>query len=351
MLRWFDKNLLSVSHIKNRMKLVSSFRKRNPEVTGRPNIIYVESTNWCNLKCPMCPTTIMQRETVNMDYEVFTRTIDQVDTSTAELIVMHSDGEPLMNKRFFDMVEYAKKKGLRTYTSTNATALNESNARRLIDSGFDVLTISMDGTTKEIYESIRIGAKYEKVMKNVHRFLEMKGPGNPTVIMQMIEMPETEHQSADFMEYWSQYRHLGVIPVIKGLIEWFEDIPDIIDNYNWCDRPWFGLVVHSNGNVSPCVHDYDARYPLGNVMNNNIYDMWNGEEMVALRKSILKGRRTNNLCQDCNYAPPIGHNFYVDAALAVFDMCTVSKLIPRIGFNRARQYISKKNKSDDRKAA
>ena len=36
---------------------------------------------------------------------MFTKTIDQIDTSTVELVVMHSDGEPLMNKRFFDMVE------------------------------------------------------------------------------------------------------------------------------------------------------------------------------------------------------------------------------------------------------
>ena len=340
----FDRNLISRTHIANRVNLVRSFRRRDTHISARPNMLYVESTNYCNLKCPMCPTTIMQREMVNMEYDVFTRVIDQVDPSTCELIVMHSDGEPLMNKRFFDMVEYAKAKGLRLYTSTNATALNKKNAQRLIDSGFDVLTISLDGTTKEVYESIRIGATYERVMKNIHGFLDMKGKRNPEVIMQMIEMPETEHQSKEFLELWSRYQKQHVTPLIKPLLEWFEDVPDIIDNYNWCDRPWFGMVVHSNGNVSPCVHDYDGKYKLGNVMQDDIYELWNNKPMVDLRASILRGRRTNKLCKDCNYAPPIGHNFFVDAGLAVFDMCTVSKLIPRIGFRRSRQYVSNKNK-------
>jgi radical SAM protein with 4Fe4S-binding SPASM domain len=342
MYAWFDRNIVSVSHLSNRLRLVSSFRRRSPVVGGRPNIVYVETTNVCNLECPMCPTTIMVRPAVNMAYDTWTTAIDQLDPSVTELVVLHSDGEPLINKRVFDMIDYAKAKGLRLYTSTNATALNEKNARALLESGLDVLTISIDGTTKEVFEKIRVGAKFESVMDNVHRFLELKGHRKPLVIVQLIEQPDNEHQTAEFVEYWSRYRSQGVIPVIKGLIEWFTEIPDIIDNYNWCDRPWFGLVVHSSGNVSPCVHDFDGRYVVGNIKEANLYDMWNGERMVELRKSITVSRRSNELCKDCNYAPPMGHNWFVDAGLAAFDMCTVAKLIPRIGFHRQRQYRSRK---------
>lgn len=335
---WFDSNLFSPSHVWNRINLVRSFRKRSPISAGYPNIVYVETTNWCNLACPMCPTTIMQREKVNMEVETWKKAISQLDPKYTELVVLHSDGEPLMNKRVFDMIDIAKEKGLRLYTSTNATALDEKRAHSLINSGLDVLNISIDGTTKDVYEKYRVGANFEKVMENVERFLEIKGNKKPLVIIQLIEMPDNQHQAREFIERWGKYRKQGVIPVIKKMIDWFNEIPDIIDNYNWCDRPYFGLVVHSSGDISPCVHDFDGKYLVGNVHDSEIYKVWNNETMAELRASISRGRRTNELCKDCNYEPPIGHNFLVDTGLAVLDMCTVAKLIPRIGFHRSRQY-------------
>ena len=339
---WFDSNIYSWSHLKNRYKLVKSFRRRDPYVSGYPTIVYIETTNWCNFACPMCPTTIMTREKVNLELEIWKTAVDQLDPNLTELICMHSDGEPFLNKHIFEMIRYAKEKGHRLYTSTNASTLTEKNSLAIVESEFDVLNISLDSVSKEVYEKIRVGGTFEKTMENVHRFLEIKGSKKPTVLVQLIEMPENEHEVEAFLDYWEPYRKQGVVPVIKKMIDWFYEIPDIIDNYNWCDRPWFGMVVHASGDVSPCVHDYDAGYLLGNVRKDSLYDMWNNEHMTSLRKSITKGRRTNSLCNDCNYEPPVGHNVFVDSGLMIFDMCTVAKLIPRIGFRRARQYVSDK---------
>jgi len=345
---WIDSNALSWSHFRNRCGLVKSFRRREPRVRGFPSIVYVESSNWCNFSCPMCPTTIMTRDKLNMEFDTWKLTMDQLDPRYTELVCMHSDGEPMLNKNFPKMVEYAKSRGLRLYTSTNASGLTEKNARVLVDCEFDVINLSLDAITKDVYEVVRVGGTFEKTMANIHRFLEIKGDRKPTVLAQLIEMPENEAQVKEFFEYWAPYRKQGVIPVVKKMIDWFNEIPDIIDNYNWCDRPWFGMVVQSNGDVFPCTHDFEGVYTLGNVKDTHLYDLWNGEKMTSLRASITRGRRTNVLCKDCNYAPPVGHNIFVDTGLAVFDMCTVSKLIPRIGFRRARQYVSEKEKAEGR---
>ena len=69
---WFDSNLASWTHFRNRVGLVRSFRGREPRVRGYPSIIYIESSNWCNFACPMCPTTVMQREKVNMEFDCLT---------------------------------------------------------------------------------------------------------------------------------------------------------------------------------------------------------------------------------------------------------------------------------------
>ena len=345
---WFDSNALSWTHFKNRVGLVRSFRRRQPTVQGYPSIVYVESSNWCNFACPMCPTTMMNRPNLNMEFSTWQTAIDQLDPRYTELVCLHSDGEPLLNKNFPHMVEYAKAKGLRLYTSTNASTLTEKNAHVIVDSGFDVLNISLDAVSKDVYEVVRVGGTFEKTMENVKRFLEIKGNRKPTVLVQLIEMPENEHQARDFLSYWEPYRKQGVIPVIKKMIDWFNEVPDIIDNYNWCDRPWFGMVVQSNGDVFPCTHDFEGIYKLGNVKDAHLYDLWNGEKMVALRDSITRGRRTNELCKDCNYVPPVGHNIFVDTGLALFDMCTISKLIPRIGFRRARQYVTEQEKAAGR---
>lgn len=273
-----------------------------------------------------------------MGIELFMQIIDQIDINTAELLVLHSDGEPLLNSDIFSMIQYAKQKGFKVMTSTNAMLLTQENAHRLIGSGLDVLTISLDGTSKEVYETIRKGGDYETVTENIEYFIKQKGNSSPFTIMQMIQMKENENQANDFINRWGAYKKQNVYAVIKPMVDWFNKHDDIITKRNCCDRPWFGLVIHSNGSVVPCVHDFDKKYAIGNVKDSSIYSIWNSPRMVELRENIVNGQCTNVLCRDCNVTSPTPHNLITDIALTLLDMASIAKLLPVIGYNRPKQY-------------
>ena len=54
--------------------------------------------------------------------------------------------------------------------NTNGTMLSEELARKFLKSGATRLRFSLDAATKETYEKVRLGAKYETTMKNIERF-------------------------------------------------------------------------------------------------------------------------------------------------------------------------------------
>lgn len=76
-------------------------------------------------------------------------------------------GEPLLHPRIYEMITAAKERGCVTTMTSNGTALNDRNASRLIESGLDYLTISVDGGTPETYNRIRAGSDFDKLSANL----------------------------------------------------------------------------------------------------------------------------------------------------------------------------------------
>src|ERR1700745_404630 len=72
-----------------------------------PDRLYVESTNYCNLHCIMCPTGIgwTQRPKGYWVAGLSRRIVDEA-APQAPAIVLHSWGEPMMHPELFDMVRY-----------------------------------------------------------------------------------------------------------------------------------------------------------------------------------------------------------------------------------------------------
>ena len=317
---------------------MKDYRRKEPVCSGVPSIMYIESTNRCNLNCIMCPRRLMTRDQMDMDLNLFETVLNQLNRNLTELIVLHSDGEPLINPDIIGMIRIAKKNGYQVMTSTNATMLDDRLSREIVDAGLDILTISIDGTSREIYEKIRRGANFKQVVTNIKRFLTLKGIRTPYTILQMIIMKENEAQIDEFFEMWRPYRNRNVQIVVKPVTDWFGEHSEIIDDMNSCDRPWFGMVIQSSGKVVPCVHDFDGDMVLGELPRDQIYDLWNSESMVNLRKGIIRGRRENNLCSRCNATPPRRFTLFSTLGLSILDMGSIAKTLAAMGYKRPKQY-------------
>src|SRR5687767_10594638 len=95
----------------NRRVLSDDLRRARTVSAGKPAHMKIELTNFCNLACPMCPHSQMQREVGYMRPELFRRVIDQ-STPEIEFVYLHHLGESLFHGRIGDFIRYAREKGV-----------------------------------------------------------------------------------------------------------------------------------------------------------------------------------------------------------------------------------------------
>jgi len=88
----------------------------------------------------------------------------------AKWVQLATAGEPLAAESFREQLEIAKKYSLKVDLVTNGTLLNSDELIEEILQVLGCLRVSIDAATKETYESIRIGAKFEQVIENIKRF-------------------------------------------------------------------------------------------------------------------------------------------------------------------------------------
>jgi radical SAM protein with 4Fe4S-binding SPASM domain len=68
-----------------------------------------------------------------------------------------------------------------------------------------------------------------------------------------------------------------------------------------CDFPWEKITVPWDGEFVPCCFDYNKKYSLGNINEQSLVEIWNGDRMHALRREMKSNNVTNPLCQGCEY--------------------------------------------------
>ncbi|MBI4773438.1 MAG: SPASM domain-containing protein [Deltaproteobacteria bacterium] len=173
-----------------------------------PAYINVETTQACNLRCRMCAQANAgpKQGPQHIDYALFHDISEQV-FPFADLFSPSVSGEPLMTKRFPEILRQADRFGLKVEINTNAMLLDEARVNMLLPS-LGMLIVSFDGATKDTFESIRIGADYETVLGNVERFArardKMPGECRPVLGMNCVlmrrnvfELPEMVNLACD----------------------------------------------------------------------------------------------------------------------------------------------------------
>ncbi|MCK4736881.1 MAG: radical SAM protein [Methanophagales archaeon] len=96
-------------------------------------ILQVEVSRECNLDCRICMRKNLESNSGFMSFNNFRGVIDSYNFRE---VALHGWGEPLLNPGIFQMIRYAKNKGLRTSLTTNGTLVGK-NISEIIDSGLD----------------------------------------------------------------------------------------------------------------------------------------------------------------------------------------------------------------------
>jgi radical SAM protein with 4Fe4S-binding SPASM domain len=125
----------------------------------------LEPTFRCNLGCEMCPRFSSEDPQLDMTMETYGRIHEAM--VFAHTVDFTGWGEPMLHPHIYQMVGMARDQGCATTMTSNGTILNERNAARLIESGMQNLTISIDGLKPETFDAIRVGASFTKVTENL----------------------------------------------------------------------------------------------------------------------------------------------------------------------------------------
>jgi radical SAM protein len=78
-------------------------------------------------------------------------------------------GDPLMRDDFFDLIEYAKRKGIYVAVAASVTPkLSERTIYRMKEMGVDIMSLSLDGATPETHDRLRgVKGTWKETIRNL----------------------------------------------------------------------------------------------------------------------------------------------------------------------------------------
>lgn len=311
-----------MNYSKLRFSYFFSLLLKHAIIKGLPASLSIEPTTNCNLKCPECPSGLRQftRKTGSINLKLYKSIIDQ---SYKELIylLLYFQGEPFLHPGFFEMVKYANEKRIYTATSTNAHFLDPENAKKIVESGLDRIIISIDGTTQESYEKYRIGGKLDKVLEGTKNLIEAKRELNsfkPYIIFQFVVFGSNENEIEEIKKLTkktgvdkvkiksAQFYNLSIdnelIPSRKKYLRYKKSGNNYVFKYktpNKCWHSWHSSVITVDGKFIPCCFDKDALHEFGDLKENSLKQIFDGNKSKKFKNQILKDRKQFDICRNC----------------------------------------------------
>ena len=293
--------------------------------------IAIELTVYCNLSCEMCSVWELKQHGVPFD------AVSEILRQARQLgatVFTPCGAESFMRKDFLDIVELAHELGfVRQDIVTNGTMITEAHLDRLQRYPSVALHVSIDGP-REIHDSLRGAGNYDKSIGAVKRCLargvevglsgvilreslphlcslvtlaselgvgavsfqpfqlEISGPEKDLDRFSLMGSPR-ERIVAALDEVAAHARALGVTIFTESL---FSVIPDYLTEGirpippGGCYLPSKFLLVDFRGDIYPCFFMRTDADRMGNVLQDQIQDLWQSNHHQQLQTLALTER-------------------------------------------------------------
>ena len=287
-----------------------------------PYMVEIFPVYACNLKCNYCMLSTNRKthgyltNRIYMEYETFEKyACSAIGFGVKTKVLRFAGlGEPLLNDRLADMVELATNLEIvdEIEILTNGTLLDHETAASLLKSGVTRFIISIQGVTKKRYKEIS-GAEHDprKIADNIEYLYKHRG--NAKIYVKIVDTALQEECDAD--RFYKMFEGVCDMIAIERTVPIHPtvDYGKILDKstdgitqfgceskrVNVCPRPFMSMHIVPDGNVVPC---YSLEYPtiVGNINNDSVVDIWNGEPFGKFRIAMLNDeRKTNEICRRC----------------------------------------------------
>jgi len=298
----------------------------------KPKVFNIETTNYCNMTCIMCPRTeLMTRKNIWIDDSTFLKIVDQIQPHSnqdlekfwdfieseyglnenepsentfyfrvvSRCVILHGYGEPLLDKKIVERIKVCADRGIPTYFSCVPANLTVERAKEVMDAGLTVFKFSIDALDDEWQKRIRgKHNNFEAAYRTILEIIDLKKKqGYKTLLVPtMIALSEDTaslQMRSKFMELW---KGRDVFAYVKSQDNrWLLDEDEDMENRShyesqYCEYIWTSLTAMADGSVVPCTQDYDTEMVLGNVNEKTLEEIWNDEPYKELRRMHITGK-------------------------------------------------------------
>lgn len=317
-------------------------RERNV-LRSRPTKIQIETTDLCNAKCIMCSHAYNDGTGIDILQSTIIDKLEKI-LPFVKVIVLHGNGEPFLKKKITEYLKQMSQYGIKFIANTNLSIITD-DLLEFFNTSFLELNISCDGHTKELYESIRRGLSYERIVKNIEtvrkkcpdltmkmsvvvmrqnimflpELVDFAGEmGFNEIILNQLCVDEKNGnlQDAaylypdDLVKYTSLALEKGRQKNIKVIVPYTLNPAEEVktgESCNSTDVPCQGVCdwvvegpyIDLRGNVALCC--IKQKESLGNLYERDFESVWNGEPYVKIRSQFRKGN-IPVICKGCDFA-------------------------------------------------
>ena len=333
----YKNNITQKDFINNQELSQIEIRERKLVLESKPSILTVILTNRCNLKCIMCSRIRSKEDTLPFDLLKKTYAllpyIKWIDWQGGEVFLVD-----YFKELFLHVAQYPH---IEQHIATNGVLINEDWARIFAQSKVNLI-FSIDGVTKDTYEFIRRGARFEDLLKSLDLVNEYKNKFTSQNRLELsVVVMKCNYKSLPlFVDFCQKYnfKHLNlnllmpdivpeqdviirsdpealdylrrVIPEIKNscqkhnieVVCFFESFLQDNQHSNLtkkngtsrfnCIHPWTRIHIEWDGTVKPACQ---CNLGIGRLDNSLLGDIWNGSEIQRYRR-LLADNCADQIC-------------------------------------------------------
>ena len=343
----------------------------------RPLEVILDTTERCNLKCKMCYFSAVDRlqflpfdrqlsRNGMMPLETFSRVAADL-FPRARRVALGCAAEPLVHPKFIDIVREAGSYDVPDlWFPTNLLPLTPAKAEAICEAGVKTVGVSMDGTSAETYEAIRVGGRFDRLMRSLDLLNEVRRGAATKLRLIFVWMRTNRGDLADLPRFAEEVgaseldvRFVAPTAHVSAEDELLDDedpgalraelaataedaaarglrlvsYPDFDDGQRvdlrghlmrWrvglydrqrlrgrfrtavagCAWPGHTVVVRPNGAVSPCI--FWEEQPIGLYPETSLGEV----ERSPLLAEIVDGLKSGNPCGTCNSCTERKHALY-----------------------------------------
>jgi MoaA/NifB/PqqE/SkfB family radical SAM enzyme len=293
-----------------------------------PFVLSLEADSRCQLKCPACPTAMLQdefaKDTGALSLEDFKTVVDA--NPRIHTIELSNAGEIFLNKELPEIMEHAFDNGVRL-TAHNGVNLNTASDRVLdatVRFGFRHLNIALDGVSQEVYSQYRVNGRIDRVLDHIRKIQDLKRYYHspfPTLHWQFIVFGHNEHEIPKARE---MAKSLGMSFNVKlpedpdnfspvRDEEWVRQVAGAVDRKEFLQRTrkhyirggcymlWNAPQINWDGSIHGCYRVPNKTFS-GNAFEQPLAEWYHSEDLQYARDMLMNKvpEDENSPCYECD---------------------------------------------------